>query len=61
MARRGLRTHYQAARSWRRDAGRRWITMRLGRIDRNAHYVIDSNKLERDAGGKVDPLFLTPL
>ena len=35
--------------------------MRLGRIDLNAYDVIDSNSLEPDAGGKVDPLFLIPL
>ena len=29
-------------------------------IDLNAYDVINSNSLERDAGGKVDPLFLIP-
>jgi hypothetical protein len=35
--------------------------MRLGRIDLNAYDVIDSNSLERDAGGKVLTIFLIPL
>jgi hypothetical protein len=35
--------------------------MRLGPIDLHAYDLIDFNCLERDAGGKVDPLFLIPL